>query len=74
MFTMRDYYVEEERRRDQVARAEQMRLARQVMAENGRANQRYQPLLAGLGVVLESCGRYLRTRYSGTTMTAPGPS
>lgn len=73
MYTTRDYLVEVERRRDQVVQAEQDRLARLAMAGQGQTGQRYHRLLAGLGVVLESWGCYLRTRFSGTTAAAPGP-
>lgn len=71
MFTMKDYRVEAERRRDQIAQAEEMRVVRLAEAGREQTGGKYQRLLAWLGAVLENLGRHLQARYSGTTSAAP---
>ena len=64
MISMVDFLVAIERRKDEIAQAEQYRLARQIPRHNSSLTKRYQHLLARLGELLVAWGSQLQTRFA----------
>ena len=68
-FTMHEYLAETERRRDEMARAEQERLSRLLPRRESPLRQGIQRSLAHLGGVLSGWGTSLQRRYTTTSST-----
>jgi len=64
MFSYADYLYEAERRKTEIAQAEQHRLSLQVAKRDSLLLQRIRPLLARLGELLVTWGHRLQTRYA----------
>jgi hypothetical protein len=58
------YLVEVERRKDEIAHAEQYRLARRLSKRNSPVKEIYYRLLARLGDLLVAWGCQLQTRFA----------
>jgi hypothetical protein len=63
MITLSDYLVEVERRKDEIALAEQYRLIRQLPRHDSSLAKRCQHLLGRLGELLMGWGYRLQTRF-----------
>ena len=63
MITLSDYAVEVERRKNEMARAEQYRLSRQVPRHVSSLEKRYRYTVARLGKLLVSWGCRLQNRF-----------
>ena len=72
MINQFDLLVEQERRIDEMVRAEQHRLRRQIPRSASPIEQRYQRLLARIGDLLVAWGSQLQTRF--VTEGKPSPS
>jgi len=66
------YLVEVERRKDEIAQAEQYRLARQLPKRNSPLREMYQRSLARLGELLVAWGYQLQTRFATESSTSLG--
>ena len=67
-----DFLYQIERRKDEIAQAEQYRLARQVPRRHSPIRKTYQRLLARLGKLLVTWGSELQTRFSSESSTSLG--
>ena len=72
MITYVDYLVAVERRKDEIAQAEQYRLARQLPKRNSPIREIYQRFLARLGERLVTWGYQLQTRFATESSTSLG--
>lgn len=70
MVTWKDLLVEEQRRRDQIAKAAQIRNERHVLRPAQRQPSPYQRLLVGIGERLVVWGYRLQARYEGLAANA----
>ena len=64
MITWADYLSEAERRKDEMAQAEQYRLRLQVADRHSRLLKRFRPLLVRLGDLLVTWGYRLQAQYA----------
>jgi hypothetical protein len=70
MISMVDFLVAAERRKDEIAQAEQYRLARQLPKRNSPIREMYQRSLARLGKLLVAWGCQLQTRFATKSSTS----
>ena len=66
------YLVEVERRKDEIAQAEQYRLIRQLPKRNSPLREMHQRSLARLGDLLVAWGSQLQTRFAAENSTSLG--
>jgi hypothetical protein len=66
------YLVEIERRKDEIAQAEQYRLSRQLPKRNSAIREICQRSLARLGDLLVAWGSQLQTRFAAESSTSLG--
>jgi hypothetical protein len=64
MISVVDFLYQVERRKDEIAQAEQYRLARQVARHNPAIRRTYRRLLARLGKLLVAWGCQLQIRFA----------
>lgn len=73
MITFADYLYEAERRKEEIAQAEQHRLRRQISKQNLQVANGRLRLLARLGELLVTWGCQLQTRFAAEGNANPCP-